>query len=224
MKHSRITLSIISALALSAGTVQAADFSAGPALGTNGFGAYISVAPDWQMGSGVVQVRLAGGTTSSDDTESTFESVKYKGDIDFSGVQLGLDWYPSSSGQFFLSGGFAKFDRNLDIQTKSDASFTVGDQRVVASDNLRLNTDIDHSSTAPYLSIGWGNRHRGESGFSFIAELGAMFPLDDSKVDVSVTGNTSLISQADLDKHRKQIEDDINEVQVSLMVGVGYHF
>lgn len=223
MKHSKIALCIISALTLSSGSLNAADFSAGPALGSDGIGAFISVAPDWQMGNGVIQVRLAGSKASS-DSDITLNSIKYEGEIDFSSIKLGLDWYPSSSGQFFVSAGVVDFDRNLDISTKSNSSFKVGDQQVVASDNLRLRTDIGHSSIAPYLSIGWGNRHKGEAGFSFIAEAGAMFPVDDSEVDISVTGNTTLISQADLDKHRTQIEDDFDDPQLTLIIGVGYHF
>ncbi|MGB0867654.1 MAG: hypothetical protein ACPGSC_14175, partial [Granulosicoccaceae bacterium] len=81
---------------------------------------------------------------------------------------------------------------------------------------------IDQSAVAPYLGIGWGNKLAGKSGLSFFAELGVMKPLDDAKV--SLTSTSDSVTQADINKEKREIEDAFNEARLTAALGLSYRF
>ncbi len=210
---------------LSFSAVSHAEVSVGHAVGTYGFGAYVSGDTGWHFtGKDQIQWRavIGGGELEVDKVE--IDDVKYEGDVDLFGTQVGLDWFPFESNQFFVSGGAAYFDREYELNSRANKNFTVGNQFVSASDGVRLDTDIDHSSFAPYVSVGWGNKHKGRRGLSYFAEVGVLFPLDDADVNTRVSGNTSVVSAADIRKHERDVEDDINGPQLNATIGIGYRF
>ncbi len=210
---------------LSLSSVAHAEVSVGHAVGSHGFGAYVSGDTGWHLiGNDKVQWRavIGGGELDIDNVE--IDDVKYEGDIELFGTQVGIDWYPFKSNQFFVSSGAAYFDREYALNSRASKNFTVGDQPVLSSDGVRLDTDIDHSSFAPYVSVGWGNKHKGRRGLSYFAEVGVLFPVDDADVNTRVSGNTSVVSAANIRKHERDIEDDINGPQLNATIGIGYRF
>ncbi|MGH1428127.1 MAG: hypothetical protein ACRBEE_09310 [Arenicella sp.] len=199
----------------------------GGAVGTNGIGGYFSGETGWELGEDKpLQWRLVFGGISVDDVENDLEinDIEYDGDVDMFGAQFGLDWYPFTSSSFFVSSGISYFDREYDLRSDRNDSFTVGGQRVTRADGVRINTNIDHSSAAPYVSVGWGNKRQQKRGFAFFAELGVLAPLDDADVSVTASGNNGIVSQAALNQERQDIQDDLDDLQLLANFGVGYHF
>ncbi len=225
LKKTAISLSVLSVMSF--GSAQAAvGMTGGGAFGTNGAGAYLSGGTGFELGEGkALQWRVVLSGLSFDDEEDfEINDIDYDGDIDVFGAQFGLDWYPFKSNDFFFSGGINYFDREFDLRSDRESSFKIGGQRVTGAQGVTINTTIDHSSAAPYISVGWGNKHRKTRGFAFFAEIGAQTPLDDSEVSVTASGNNGIVSQAALDAERKDIEDDLDGVQLLANIGFGYHF
>lgn len=209
------------------GSAQAVSgMTGGGAFGTNGAGAYLSGTTGLELGEGkALQWRVVVSGLSFDDEENfEINDIEYDGDIDVFGAQFGLDWYPFKSNSFFFSGGINYFDREFDLRSDRQSSLKIGGQRVNGARNVTINTNIDHSSAAPYVSVGWGNKHKKTRGFAFFAEIGVQTPLDDSEVSVTANGNNGIVSQAALDAERRDIQDDLDGVQLLANVGFGYHF
>lgn len=218
------SLSIGLLCAGSAFTAHATELTAGFNIGVLGTGAYVSGDTGWSMNDqDKIRWRASFSGLDTDVKNERFSDNKYSGDIKSSGVQVGLDWYPFSN-QFFVSGGAASFDREYDLKITPQKDFTIGNQRVLVSDNVSLKTKLDHSTIAPYLSVGWGNRHSVDSGFAIFGEVGVMFPSDDADVSFTLNDVNGVVSADNLALEKRDFEDDINKTQLLATIGIGYHF
>ncbi|WLQ13956.1 hypothetical protein O5O45_29975 [Hahella aquimaris] len=220
------TLILAAAYATSA---QAADYSVGGMLGTQGVGVTAAKRTDWSLvDEDQLQLRFTFGGLDVDDVDDLeLSGTKYKADYRTGTLTGGVDWYPFSGkyvDNIFFSGGLVYFDHDIKGTTKSGQSFNVGGAHVSSSDNVRLDAEVDQSSWAPYLSLGWGNRIRSESGFSFQAELGVMTPLSDPDVKLSARDPGGVLSADNLERERRDIEDDLGGAQGFLSVAVTYQF
>lgn len=216
MKTLKLTTLFIALAGFTHISAQAADMSVGLNIGSYGVGAQVSGLTSYHfIENDQIQWRAVVGGLSGDiddDDEIELNDIDYRGDVDVFGVQLGADWYPFEQRGFFVSGGLAYFDHEFDLRSVP-GSF---------DSKARLNTEIEHDSVAPYISVGWGNKIDSEPGFSFYAETGLLLPLNDA--DVTVSNPNGGLSAAYLAQEKNDIEDDLDGVQLLFNLGVSYHF
>ncbi len=213
------------AIASITGTVYAADYSAGATLGSSGVGVSVSKKTDWHFIEGdQVQLRgtIAGLSTDKKDTDIDISGVDYDADLDLSSLQLGVDWYPFANSVFF-SGGLLSSDLELNGTSRNNKAYNVGGVNVLPSDNVSLNLDVDQSSVSPYISVGWGNRIRDNAGFAFHAELG-LASSSGADVTLTATDPNNVLSAANIERERKELEDDFDGILAFANIGVSYHF
>lgn len=222
MKAHRLAL-IPALFVLGTTSASAADRSVGLFMGEFGPGInYSNALPLSIRESDTVQLRLQlSGLSGDGDEEITDEGNTYTGDVDLGSHKVTADWFPFEQRQFFVTAGLGYSKANFNVQNKTGSGYTVGDI-VVGNDGSSLSLSVDQSSVAPYVGIGWGNKLAGKSGLSFFAELGALKPLDDAKV--SLTSTSTSVSQADIAKEKRDLEDAFSDVRLSAAVGLSYRF
>ncbi|OZG70705.1 hypothetical protein BTA51_24245 [Hahella sp. CCB-MM4] len=225
----RLAGSVLAASFLTASFAHGADYSVGGRLGTQGIGASLTQKQDWSLTDGdQLQLRfLVVGLDVNDIDDLELNGRDYKGDISSYSLQGGVDWYPFSgryTDNFFFSTGLTYFDNDINGTSKDYLSANIGGTSVTSADRVKLNADIEQSSLAPYLSMGWGNRIREEGGLSFQAELGFMAPFSDADVKLTATDPGSRLSAQNLERERQRIEDDLGDIYGFLSVAVTYQF
>lgn len=205
-------------------SVAASDLSTGLSLGSNGAGVFLSGDTGWQLkDQDQFQWRITAAGYSGDLKDEKISDISYSGELNGGTVTVGLDWYPFQN-SFFISSGGAFLNRDFDLQTVANKTINIGDQQIPKSENLKLQTNVEQKTSAPYASLGFGNRLNGESGFSYIIEVGALFPIDDAEVTLTEAGGRNLVTPANLEKERNELQDDFSKVQPIAMFALGYRF
>lgn len=210
-------------MALGISSASAADRSIGVLFGEFGPGInYSNALPVSIKDNDTLQLRLQlSGLSGDGDSEIDSEGNSYTGDVKLADHKVTADWFPFAERQFFVTAGLGYVDTDLNVKNKSGSGYTVGDISV-GNDGSSLDLAVDQSALAPYVGIGWGNKLAGKSGLAFFAELGLMKPLDDAKVSLSST--SSSVSEADIAKEKRKIEDAFNDVRLTAALGLSYRF
>ena len=104
------------------------------------------------------------------DRKETVSGKRYKGKLELANFGLLLDWHPFDNG-FRVSGGAILNRNELSARATSD-TLKLGDSPIEYEG--AVNANVDFRNFAPYLGVGYDGG-RGEKGFSFFAEAGAMF-------------------------------------------------
>jgi len=206
----------------------ASDYTLGATGGVGGFGLYVSGATHVvTTNGGALGWRSAVEGLLLDEVDNDrIGGNRYRGQLNVGKVQLGLDWYPTST-QLFVASGIAYTERNSGIANlyiTPGSGYEVGNQRLGENSGVVLALDFQHESVAPYISIGIGNRHRGDSEISLYAEIGAYLPLSGAEVDLSIRGNMGVVTPENLALERQQIVDSLNDPQLIAQIGLGMHF
>jgi hypothetical protein len=221
----------LSVLLLSAvtGAVQAAEYSAGGTFGSQGFGVAVDKKSELHLRSGdQIQWRVfTSGLISDDVDDIELNNKDYTVDFDSKTLSVGASWYPFAEGfssNLFVAGGLSYMDLSIKGTTEDNQAFSVDGVQVGSGDGVGLRTDIDHSTVAPYLSLGWGNRIREDRGLSYFVEVGVFQSLSDADVTVEEVGAGMAFTQQNLANERRDIEDDVNGTNGFISVAVTYHF
>lgn len=211
---------------------QDAHYSTALTLGSNGLGLELSSTTDlsfknndhiqWRVG-------ISGGDVNfdrGDDVE--IAGIDYEGDIKWGEARAGLDWFPSNSGwseKVFISSGLMYSDGEFDATADGTKGFSVGGTQINPGDITSFRTEIENQQVMPYLSLGWGNKITGESGFDFQAEIGIRVPTRNADVNVSAIDPSNVLSAAAIAAEKKDIENDINQdLDGFASVALSYHF
>lgn len=227
MKKTLLT-TLIPSLILSSTALQAADYSAGLGIGA-GLGATFSVKnalhirEDDQLQS---RFELFGGSADAED-DLEFSDIDYKGDLSIGLAKATMDWYPYSDGwarKVFFTGGLVYSNLDIEADAELHKSFRIGDQQINPGDIQRLHLDIEHNPISPYLGVGWGNKIGDSTGWSFFVELGVGIPTSDPDFTLTLDDANNVVSAADLEKERRQLEDDLEGPFASGTIAVTYHF
>jgi len=164
------------------------------------------------------------------------DGIDYDADITLGGAALLLDWHPFAGG-FRISTGLAVTALDLGLKADAEGEYEIGDHTYTG--NPHLKADIDYAPVAPYFGIGWG-RAFDASGWSMTFELGVLL-LGDPSVSLKANGtvssaevnggtavnvNNSAEFQQDLERERRELEDDVDDFTLFpvLNVGVSYAF
>lgn len=161
---------------------------------------------------------------------ATFLSVSHSfdsGDLDYRGKArlksggLMLDAFPFGGG-FRISAGARLSGNDGRVRANATRSQTVGNRTYTPAQIGTITGDAETKNFAPALTIGWAGQN--QSGFIFGAEAGALFQ---GKVRIrNFRNNTGLISAADLEAERRDVQDDVDDYKVYpiAQITIGYRF
>jgi hypothetical protein len=132
--------------------------------------------------------------------------------------RLTVDFLPRG-GPFHLSVGLQHFSRGVAFELMPVDSVELGDRKYSPEEVGRLNGEIWGNRTAPYLGLGW---QRTSGRIQPYLDLGAVLtgaPRVDIRVSGMAAGDADL--QADLERERRELEDEIASFRAYPHVAVG---
>jgi hypothetical protein len=118
-----------------------------------------------------------------------------------------LDVFPFR-GNFRISAGARINGNQADISGTPTSNVTIGNTTYTPAQVGRLNGDIDFNTVAPYVGIGFDGHITDALTIGF--DLGVLYQ---GKPSVSLSATNPAVSQADLNRERANIEDDLKMLQ-----------
>ena len=203
-------------LILLAGCTDTGRFAVSGRGGTLGAGAEFTtkIATD-------INARVGLNALDFDFDDEEIDDVEYDLGIELSSFSALVDWHIFDD-SFHITGGFISMNNEIDLDATPTKSVEIGDTIYTPAQIGTLSGCVDIDGLTPYLGIGWGNPFGGDRRWGFTLDLGVAFT-DSPDVSLSATG---AIAQADLEKERKDIEDDLDFIQIYpvLSLGLFYRF
>lgn len=147
--------------------------------------------------------------------------LDYRGKARLKSGGLMLDVYPFGGG-FRISGGARINGNDGRVRAVPSRSVTVGNTTYTPAQIGTITGEAETKNFAPALTLGWAGRNA--EGFVFGVEAGALFQ---GRVRIrNFRNSTGLISAADLEAERLDIQDDVDDYKVYpiLQLTVGYRF
>lgn len=223
---SLLAVSMIGSMAYAEDTA----YTLGLNVGTNGAGIDLSVPMTESLN---IRASLNGATYSQSETES---DIAYDVTGDLLTVGAILDYYPVQSSQFHISAGAFYNGNQIEANAKSTEEYEIGDETYTSEQIGSLDAALDFDGIAPYLGLGWGYNSN-TSGWGFSLDVGAMYH-GAPQVAMDVTrgsaippdggANDTLFEeiQAEVEKERQTVEDDISDFKwyPVVRIGVTYKF
>ncbi|TVV75002.1 hypothetical protein [Sphingomonas solaris] len=215
MRHGSLLLAAL----LTAGTAPAqtanSHFYAGVTGGTLGIGPEVGYRVSDSFG-----VR---GNATFLNLSHSFDSgnLDYRGKAKLKSGGVMLDAYPFANG-FRISAGARLNGNNGRVRAQSSRSVTIGNTTYTPAQIGTIRGDAETKNVAPALTLGWAGQNA--QGFVFGVEGGALFQ---GKVRVrNFRASTNLISAADLERERRDLQDDVDDYKVYpiLQLTAGYRF
>jgi len=205
--------------------VKSSGWAITPEISTLGVGATVtkSITPNFNA-----KVGINGLGVSGDFDES---GVKYNANLNLFNVSTLVDYHPWKNAGFRLTGGLVFQDNNLEGTGKAtdNGTIQIGDTTYKKDQLPSVKAKVSFAnSVAPYIGLGWGNAVKPGKHWGFSANLGVMFA-GSPKVDLTAPGADPTVLaqiQADIEKERKQLEDDLNWLNIYpvFSVGISYQF
>lgn len=194
------------------------DMFVAPQLSTLGLGAEAGYRVN-----GLLGIR-GGGNYFSTDRNREIDGIDYDVSATLASVGLTADIYPFDSG-FHVSGGVRYNLTDASFAATPRTLVNVGGTTYTPTQVGTLSGDVEFNRFAPYLGVGWKG-----SVFSpnlyVSTDVGVLFQ---GSPQVSLSSNGSLSSaqfQADLERERQSIEDDLRGLRFYPVVALsaGYRF
>ncbi|HEY9693131.1 MAG TPA: hypothetical protein V6D15_13045 [Oculatellaceae cyanobacterium] len=160
--------------------------------------------------------------------DGTQNDIYYNSTFSLFSVTGLADFYPFGGGGLRVTGGLAYQDNRIDAKgrPRENGEFQIGDQTFTSQEVGQLKAKASFpNSIAPYLGIGFGNPVR-RQGLGFSLDLGVLFA-GSPEVELRATNqDANQQLAAEIEKERKDLEDDLNGLSVYpvLSVGVSYGF
>jgi hypothetical protein len=185
----------------------------GVKVGTLGFGLDITGRiNDW------FAVRGSFNTADANDTHSE-SGIEYETDVAFGASGILFDFHPWKK-NFRLTAGWMHNRTGADLTGTPTENVTIGDTVYTPAEAGTLHGDISFKDSAGYLGFGYGNAARGPGRVRFVLDVGALLQ---GQGEATLTSSTGLVSQADLDKEEKDLEDNVDQ-SFYPVVAVGISF
>jgi len=166
-----------------------------------------------------INVRVGFNTFDFDFDDEEIDDVEYDLGIDLSSVSALVDWHIFDD-PFRISGGFISMHNEIDLDARPNKSVEIGNTIYTPAQIGTLNGSLDIDGLSPYVGIGWGNPFAGKRRWGFTLDLGLAFT-DSPDVKLSSTG---IVTSADLEKERRDIEDDFDSLKVYPVISLGLFF
>lgn len=201
----RTLSAVVAVLVILPASASAQGIGLGARVGTLGLGGEVAVGilPKIGLRGGVGVIPL--------EYNSTYSDVEYTVEPPPTIANIGIDFTPGLGG-FRLSAGMI-FKKDITFHGEyagEDVNF--GGNTYSGSEVGTVTGTLDHSSTAPYVTLGFGRRVG--PGFGFFADLGAAFLGEPDllmEADGEVATNPATRDQfrEDLEEERQAIEEDL---------------
>jgi len=162
-----------------------------------------------------------GMTTFDFDMDEEFDDVEYELGLGLNSVSALVDWHVFQD-SFHITGGFISMDNEIDLDATPTEDVEIGDNTYTPGDVGTISGSVDIDGMAPYLGIGWGNPLTNNKRWGFTFDLGVAFA-DSPDVSLSATGLAAGLA-ADLEKERKEIEDDLEVVEFYPVIYMGFFY
>ncbi|MUL34917.1 hypothetical protein [Gloeocapsopsis dulcis] len=166
----------------------------------------------------------------------TENNIDYDGDLQLLNATGMLDWFPSSTSGFRVTGGVVYQNNRVDAIARPAEVLEIGGIEFPLAAVGQLEGSLTFPNTiAPYIGIGYGNPVRRGSAFSFNIDLGVLFPgspqanLQATGPGVDLIGGIPVVNNLLEDaiaQEEEQIEDNVSWLGVYpvLFIGVSYQF
>ncbi len=212
------SLALALALVLAPTNAAAQGISIAPKIGSGGLGADLALGLTNRLAvrGGVGFIPLEFEDLELDDNEYDLTTPDF-----FATVGLDL----KVVGPLRLMGGLLFRSGDFEYSTDVEGSIEIGDQTYTESGTLF--GQWENSSTAPFIGIGLG--HVAGGSFGLFLDAGVAFT-GDPTVTAEVSGDLASAPgiQAEVEKERQRIQDDIPEyakywpfVQIGFKIGIG---
>lgn len=215
-KQSHVLLiSIFSALLfLGAGCQDTGRFTLSGKAGTLGVGPELAtkLATD-------INVRVGFNTFDLDFDDEEIDDVDYDLGIDLSSLSAIVDWHIFDD-PFRISGGFISMHNEINLDATPNKNVEIGYTTYTPAQIGTLNGSLDIDGLSPYVGIGWGNPFAGKRRWGFTLDMGLAFT---DSPDVKLT-SSGIVTSADLEKERRDIEDDFDSLKVYPVISLGLFF
>ena len=153
------------------------------------------------------------------------DGVDYDGDLKLRSIGAMADYYPFGGG-FRVSAGARINNNRVDLKATPTEDVEIGDEVYTPDEVGNIIGKVKANKLAPTLTVGWGGGASGR-GLRFAIDAGAMFQGSPRVTELRTTGMLSDPEfQADLQRERQEIEDDIDNFKIYpiLQLGIGYRF
>ncbi|WP_156678992.1 hypothetical protein [Sphingomonas profundi] len=147
--------------------------------------------------------------------------LDYRGKVKLKSGGIMLDAFPFGGG-FRISAGARLNGNDGRVRAMAQNAVTVGRTTYTPAQIGTITGTAETKNFAPALTLGWAGHNA--QGFIFGVEAGALFQ---GKVRLNrFTNSTGLISAADLERERQDLQDDIDDYKVYpiLQLTIGYRF
>jgi len=213
----RLIVGIFAAGAAFCSSIASADFSLGGRIGLPGIGVEAGTKFSDYFG---MRAGFAGLAYSFD---FEYDDIDYDVESTTSLGSLMLDIHPMG-GKFRLSAGAAYYNSKLDITATPSAteSYQVGNGTYTGAQIGSLVGSVEYKKVTPYVGIGFDFMAQKKSGFGVTFDAGLYYLGKPSKV--TLTSTNTVVSQANLDAEKNNIEDDSRSYDIAIGVGVYYRF
>jgi len=155
------------------------------------------------------------------------DGINYDFDLKLNSFTALMDWHMFDGG-FRLTGG-AILDKNkLDGNALPASAYNIGTDTFSAEEVGQLSGHVNFRDLSPYLGIGWGNAVRGDSNWTFTADLGVIFT-GSANVDLLSTGGSLSNNPdflAEIAREEQNVSDDIGffKYYPVISLGMSYRF
>ena len=166
-----------------------------------------------------INIRVGLNTLDIDLDDKDIEDVDYDLGIDLSSLSAIVDWHIFDD-PFRISGGFISMNNKIEMDARPNNSVEIGNTIYTPAQIGTLTGRVDIDGLSPYVGIGWGNPFAGKRRWGFTVDMGLAFT-DSPDVRLSSTG---IVSSVDLEKERRDIEDDLDSIKVYPVISLGLFF
>ena len=166
-----------------------------------------------------INARVGINKLDYDFDEEDIDGVEYDFGVKLSSLSALVDWHVFDD-SFHLTGGFISMNNKVELDARSTQSETIGDTTYTPAQIGTLSGDVEIDGLSPYLGIGWGNPFASNRRWGFTFDIGVAFT---DSPDVSLT-STGVVSQLDLSKEIKDIEDDLDSLRFYPVIQLGLFF
>ena len=217
-KSNRILLLILSFLpALGAGCQDSGGLAIAGKAGTLGLGGELTTAVASNINARV-------GFNAVDlSFEAEAADIDYDYGLDFHSYSALVDWFVINS-PFRITGGIISVDHQVDLRARGAAGEQqeIGDGTYDWANVGTLSGEAEVDCIAPYIGIGWGNILDTNRRWGFYGDAGIAFTRSPD-VTLSATGTAPGLA-ADLERERRDIEDDLEHYKFYPVLSVGLFF
>ena len=166
-----------------------------------------------------INVRVGFNTFDLDFDDEEIDDVDYDLGIDLSSLSAIVDWHIFDD-PFRISGGFISMHNEINLNATPNKNVEIGYSTYTPAQIGTLNGSLDIDGLSPYVGIGWGNPFAGKRRWGFTLDMGLAFT---DSPDVKLT-SSGIATLADLEKERRDIEDDFDSLKVYPVITLGLFF